>query len=500
MSPLESLSLRNRKLTGLLDVAKAMMSERTIDPLLDIILEESKKTVDAQRCTLFLMTRDGKDLWSKIAQGLQGVKVIRLPVGQGIAGLVAQTGEPLNIPDAYLDPRFNRAVDIATGYRTESILCVPMMGRDRHVVGVVQALNHEGGPFGSEDQELLLALGAIAAAAIENAGLYEDIERLFEGFVTASVSAIEARDPTTSGHSERVALLSISCLELLPRAGPQFANIVVGPQEIRELRYAALLHDFGKVGVRAHVLAKADKLYPHQLDLIRARFKEARMNAELSFLRSRAGGMVPPSELKRFEDQWRAKDEELASMLAFIESANRPTVLDSSGFERLKGITAAALLLSEEETNLSIPRGSLNEKERKEIESHVVHTHNFLRQIPWTRELSRIPQIAGTHHEKMDGTGYPRGLKGDEIPVEARIMTIADIYDALTAADRPYKAALPHGKAIEILESEAKRNKIDRALLTLFIDADVPGRARELRKADALTEQMALPRLPSASR
>lgn len=496
-----TLALRNQKLTALLDVATALMEQRAIDPLLDIIMEESKKTVDAERCTLFLMARGGKELWSKIAHGLEGARVIRLPVGQGIAGHVAATGEPLNIADAYQDPRFNRAVDSATGFVTRSILCVPMLGRDRRVVGVVQALNHQGGagaagqggadgPFTEDDAELLLALGAIAAASIENANLYEDIERLFEGFVTASVSAIEARDPTTSGHSERVATLSVVHLELLPQAGPPFAGVRAGAQEIRELRYAALLHDFGKVGVREHVLVKADKLYPHQLELIRGRFQRVRLEAEIEFLRARAalvdrvGRALARAEAAQLELSWRARDAELESMLAFVEKANRPTVLESGGFERLGAM--GELLENDERMNLAIPRGSLNEAERREIERHVVHTHHFLQQIPWTRELARVPEIAGTHHEKLDGSGYPRGITGSAIPLEARIMTIADIYDALTASDRPYKAALPHGKALEILEGEAARGKIDRDLLTVFVEADVPARATALRSAGSL--------------
>ncbi|MFO0722223.1 MAG: GAF domain-containing protein [Myxococcota bacterium] len=506
-SDVNQLQLRNEKLSALLDVAKALIEEHTIDPLLDLIMAESARTVDAERCSLFIMGRDGKELWSKIAHGLSsGQNIIRLPVGQGIAGQVAQTGRPLNIPDAYADPRFNRAVDVSTGYHTKTILCVPMMGRDR-VVGVVQALNHRDGPFSDEDEELLMALGAMAAAAIENANLYEDIEKLFEGFVTASVTAIEARDPTTSGHSERVAMLSVVCFEALPRSGTHFLDVRITPKEMRELRYAALLHDFGKVGVREHVLVKAEKLYPHELDLMRARFREARQQAELEMLRARlelverSARADREAALKELETKWRARDAELREMLEFVEACNRPTVLERGGFERLKGVADTRftgidgrqqpLLSAGELLNLQIPRGSLNDSERKEIESHVVHTFNFLKQIPWTRELSRIPEIAGGHHEKLDGTGYPRGLHEDVLPLQTRIMTIADIYDALTASDRPYKAAMPHHKALEILEGEAKRSKIDRRLLDVFIEADVPGTSANMRSAGQLSGEFA---------
>jgi HD-GYP domain-containing protein (c-di-GMP phosphodiesterase class II) len=498
---------RTEKLTVLLQVAKAMIEEHRIDPLLDLIVRASVKTVDAERCTLFLMDRNGQELWSKIAHGLEGVQIIRLPLGQGIAGQVAQTGKPLNIPDAYNDPRFNREIDVTTGYRTSSILCVPMLSRGKYVVGVMQALNHRSGPFTPDDEELLMALGANAAAAIESANLYEDIERLFEGFVTASVGAIEARDPTTSGHSSRVANLSVALFECLPLAGGEYANVKVRPRELRELRYAALLHDFGKVGVREHVLVKADKLHPHELSMIEARFEQARQASEIAMLKAKLdlidrGGSS--DEAKEIEEKWRKKDEQYAEMLDFIRRCNRPTVLDSGGFERLKEIAQIeyelrgaghSLITNEELKNLSIPRGSLNDKERREIESHVVHTFNFLKKIPWTRELARIPDIAGSHHEKLDGTGYPRGLKADQIPVQSRVMTIADIYDALTAADRPYKSAMPHDRALDILQSEASRGKIDPALLDVFIEAKVPERAVSMSQTDLDSEFTLDPRI-----
>jgi HD-GYP domain-containing protein (c-di-GMP phosphodiesterase class II) len=385
-----------------------------------------------------------------------------------------------------------------------------MCARDRQVVGVLQALNHAGGPFDEDAEALLLALGAVAAGAIENAALYEEREQLFEGFVTASVGAIEARDPTTSGHSERVATLSVLCLGALPRAHADFAALRVGAKEMRELRYAALLHDFGKVGVREPVLVKANKLYPEQLELVRARFREARLVAEAEMLRARvallegeapdlsgtdrrASGTDRRARLDAIEAAWRARDAALVEMLGFVEAANRPTVLPSGGFERLAAVAAEqyhapldpaprALLAPHEVENLRIPRGSLNEAERLEIESHVTHTIRFLSQIPWTRELARVPHIAGAHHEKLDGTGYPARSPSEAIPIEARVMTVADIYDALTASDRPYKAAVPHAKAIDILWDEAKREKIDRRVLEVFVDARIPEQAAELAR------------------
>ncbi|HEX9897992.1 MAG TPA: GAF domain-containing protein, partial [Candidatus Methylomirabilis sp.] len=267
------LESRVEKLTGLLEVGKAMASERNLDRLLQLILGEVTKVMAADRSSLFLVDRERNELWSKIAQGLE-VREIRVKIGLGIAGYVAQTGKIVNIQDAYADPRFNQETDLRTGYRTHTMLCVPMQNHLNEVIGVLQVLNKRDGVFTREDQELLLALSSQAAVAIENAILYEDIQKLFEGFIKASVYAIESRDPTTSGHSERVAILTVGLAEKVDRAdaGP-FAAITFSPDDMREIRYASLLHDFGKVGVREPVLVKANKLYESHLDLIVARFK-----------------------------------------------------------------------------------------------------------------------------------------------------------------------------------------------------------------------------------
>jgi HD-GYP domain-containing protein (c-di-GMP phosphodiesterase class II) len=485
------LRRRDKKLTSLLDVAKALTVEHEIDNLLDLILAESIKTVDADRGSLFIMDRDKNELWSKIALGQKDM--IRVPVGVGIAGFVAKTRAPLNITDAYADPRFNSAIDRASGYKTCTILCVPMLGSKQEVVGVVQALNHASGPFTKEDEELLMAFGANAAAAIENANLYKEIERLFEGFVQASVTAIESRDPTTAGHSGRVASLSVTTLESLERSGGPYKALRFREAELREMRYAALLHDFGKVGVREHVLLKANKLYQHELMSIEDRFELARRAGEVEMLRARLAACqdVDRERAKARADEieagWRARSNELSEMLDFIRRCNLPTVLEEGGFDRLHDIAKGsfadssarqrALLEPLELRNLSIARGSLNETERKEIESHVSHTYRFLMQIPWTRDLSRVPDFAHGHHEKLNGGGYPLGIGSEGLPVQTRVMTIADIYDALTASDRPYKKAVPHVKALDILGAEAKRGNIDAQLLEVFIEAKVAERA-----------------------
>jgi HD-GYP domain-containing protein (c-di-GMP phosphodiesterase class II) len=471
-----NLERRIAKLQSILDVAKAMTAQRHLDRLLELILTEAAKVVEADRCSLFLVDRERGELWSKIAQGTGSE--IRFPVGVGIAGQVAQTGNLINIQEAYEDPRFNRAVDLATGYRTRTILTVPMKNTEGDVVGVIQALNRRDGVFASEDEELLLAMGGQAAAAIENAILHEDIQRLFERFVQASVVAIEARDPTTAGHSERVAKLTVGLAQMLEKAPPPnspYLGVRFKPDELKQMRYAALLHDFGKVGVREHVLVKANKLYPHELDLLKARFDLIRSKLEIDKLKAQLGGQ----SLAPFDSQL----AELDGLLDFILTCNRPTVLAEGGFGRLAEIaqrsftdprgSAKPFLTASEVACLSIPRGSLSADERREIESHVTHTYNFLSQIAWTRDLRRVPEIAFAHHEKLDGRGYPRSIPAQSICVESRMMTIADIFDALTASDRPYKKAVPTEKALDILRSEANAGQIDPLLLGVFVDSGV---------------------------
>jgi HD-GYP domain-containing protein (c-di-GMP phosphodiesterase class II) len=415
----------------------------------------------------------------------QGAKAeIRLPLGAGIAGAVAQSGAVVSLLDAYQDPRFNRSVDDAEGYRTRTVLCVPMRDAQGEITGVLQALNkRSGASFDAEDEELLIALGGQAAGAIENALLHEEINQLFEGFVQASVVAIESRDPTTAGHSGRVASLTVHLAQVVERAPPKaYAGVRFTAHDLQELRYASLLHDFGKVGVRENVLVKAEKLYPHELELLKARFEAARKDRELAWVRRqlealRAGGELPESSLA----------EELAELdraLELVLACNRPTVLPQGGFERLSELSRLTfqggdggqrpLLTPTELEVLSIPKGSLSAKERLEIESHVTHTFRFLKQIPWTRALRRVPEIAYAHHEKLNGTGYPRAIPAPEIPVQSKMMAIADIYDALTASDRPYKKAVPHTLALDILGKEASAGQVDRELLEVFIEAKVP--------------------------
>ena len=488
VSPLRAALRRVDKLNSILEVAKAMTAARNLDTLLPLILNEAARVVEADRTSLFILDRDRNELWSRVAQGVG--QEIRLPVGQGIAGAVAQSGQTINLRDAYQDPRFNREWDARNNYHTTSLLCVAIRDTRGEVTGVIQALNASDGAFDSEDEELLTALGGQAAQAIENAMLYEDINRLFEGFVQASVKAIESRDPTTAGHSGRVALLTVGLAQAseLATSGP-YKDTRFTPEQIQEIRYASLLHDFGKIGVREPVLVKAEKLYPHELELMKLRFDMARKDRRTASLQRKVDAVKLRGEreielIEREENERLARElKELEDAYQFILQCNRPTVLAEGGFEKLSTLGGLSfmdaddrpqpVLTPHELTVLAIPRGSLSNTERKEIESHVTHTFAFLSQIPWTRVLKKVPEIAYAHHEKLDGKGYPRSIAKDRIMPQSKMMAISDIYDALTASDRPYKKAVPHQLALDILKKEADAGQLDVELYRIFVEAEV---------------------------
>ncbi|MDT8384210.1 MAG: HD domain-containing phosphohydrolase [Gammaproteobacteria bacterium] len=389
--------------------------------------------------------------------------------------------------DVMDDQRFKGQESISQlGLR--SVMCVPLLV-EAEVIGLIQIDTHrQTHSFDQEDLQILTGIGAQVAVALKNFGLYEDIEQLFEGFVTASVHAIEERDPATAGHSFRVAEYSQRLAQAVDGSQHQaLRDIRFSLEQIRELRYAALLHDFGKVGVREHVLIKARKLYHSQLDVLQERFRYARASLERQAYRELVyqHSELSPAEFRRHrgavEARLKLEAGRLQRFMAIIRHANEPSVIDDQVNGELQAVAdfvfpgeqgeAVALLNTAEFEALTLARGSLTPDERLDIQSHVSHTFSFLSHIPWTGSLAAVADIAHAHHEKLDGSGYPQGLKGDEIPIPARVMTVADIFDALTAGDRPYKRSLSVDKALDLLKHEAAHGKIDPLLVEVFIDS-----------------------------
>lgn len=523
---------RDERYRSLVDIGVALSSETGLSHVLDLVLDKALECTNSDAASIYLTENVRVD---SIGRGLGAKKfhsVLRFHSSANrstgktiqdkvldldatsIAGYVASTGLAVRVDDCYAIPvnepyRFNAEIDRQLGYRTKSMLTVPMMSSSGKVRGVLQMINkltpafkdlpkHEPlsenhiVPFNDDDVALMQAFASQAFVALENAKLTEDIENLFESFIRASVTAIEARDPTTSGHSDRVAVLTVEFARAVHLAteGP-YKTHVFSEQQIRELRYAALLHDFGKIGVRESVLTKEKKLYPHEMETILLRLESARAKQEMLTWKEMAQELVEMIESGKTEGTAlklsrvaRKIDDfslQLNRVRQSIVNANQPQVIEQD-FDigaLMKWINNASLELGEslltadEIVRLSLPKGSLSTEERREIESHVTHTYQFLRQIAWTEDLAHVPEIAHAHHEKCDGTGYPRGVTTGEIPVQSRLMAISDIYDALTSMDRPYKPALTAERALEILHRDARQGKLDFDLLKIFIEAEI---------------------------
>jgi HD-GYP domain-containing protein (c-di-GMP phosphodiesterase class II) len=371
-----------------------------------------------------------------------------------------------------------------------SVMCVPLL-LEGEVLGLIQVdTSSDPYAFKGEDLEMLTGVCAETAVALKNFQLYSDIERLLDGFVRASVQAIEERDPATAGHSFRVAQYAETLAQAVDRADePALRHIVFSADQLREIRYAALLHDFGKVGVREHVLRKEKKLHHAEMRLLEQRFKYACACLERQAYRQLAELHCERNlRIEAFREEKQRIDRELAgeyarldAFLAAIGRANEPCISHTEGDRDLEtvlgysflepGGAAVPLLERHEFAALGVTRGCLTAEERKQIEAHVADSYSFLILIPWTQDLAGVPAIAHGHHEKLDGSGYPMGLKAGQISIQTRILTICDIYDALTAGDRPYKKALPLEAALDLLDDECRAGRLDTRLFKVFVEA-----------------------------
>jgi len=530
-----SAAQAGRELEELNRVGIALSETHDVECLLALILSKAREITGADAGSLYLVEQPGGSANGSAPNAGNGGEKTRqlrfrltqndsvqfpytehtLPITESsMAGCCALHGEVIELADAYRIPKsrpfqFNSSFDEEAGYRTRSLITLPMKNGKGEVLGVLQLINCKRNPkarltdanavhrhvhpFPERAVRLGLSLASQAAVAYENSQLYRDIENLFDGFVNAAVKAIEQRDPTTSGHSQRVCQMTLALAEAVDREpqGP-YADLRFSREQMKELRYAALLHDFGKVGVHEEVLVKAKKLYPLQFSRLLDRFDYIRRDMEARIAEQKVELLLGNPRKKEAEARARLKllDDEAGRLIAeldryieFVTQVNEPTILPSSEFELLAEISQKTYrdprgaerpyLTSEEVRYLSIPRGSLDVTERRQIESHVTHSFNFLAQIPWTPEYRGIPEIARAHHEKLNGQGYPNGLKSAEIPVQAKMMTICDIFDALSASDRPYKRAVPTDRALEILKLCVRDEEIDSELFRLFLDAQV---------------------------
>ena len=507
-----------KRLEQLDDIGASLSGERDIDRLLAKILLAAKSITHADGGTLYTVAPDGRHLNFRIvrtdslhiAYGGPGepalpahFKDLPLYMDDGqpndhmVAAHVALTGETANIADAYEEQRFDfsgtRRFDASTGYRSTSFLTVPMKNHEGEVIGVLQllnALNPDTGavrPFTAGDQRLAESLGSQAAIALTNRLLIDQLEKLFESFVQLIDTAIDEKSPYTGGHCARVPELTMMLAEAVNATteGP-LAGFTLTDKDRYELRIAALLHDCGKVTTPVHVVDKSTKLETifDRIELVATRFAGLKAQAQADMWRAVAQGEPEAQARARYEAGCRQLDDDLA----FLRHANKGSErMDDAAVQRVRDIAERyrwmdaqgqeqPLLSANEVENLTIRAGTLTAGEREIINHHIVATIQMLEKLPWPKHLAHVPEYAGGHHERMDGKGYPKGLTREQMSVQARIMGIADIFEALTAADRPYKPPMKLSQALKIMDNFRDNGHIDPDLYALFLSHQVPQR------------------------
>ena len=452
-------------------ISISLSVEKDPNALYGQILAFLRKATNAEAGTLYLMNEERDKIFFVSSQNSRlGSKVFEkreIPFNKrSFVGYVCDKGETLNIPDAYAIPddapyTFNSDLDKKLNYKTVSIITVPMKTATGDVVGAVQLINKisddSGEPvaFSDFDTILLKSLSTLAAVSVENNTLLLETEKLLNNMIISSVKAIEQRDPITKGHSIRVAAYTTALLKRALEVPEIMKNFSVDKNTLKIAETAALLHDFGKVGVREKLLMKQNRLYPEDLEKMKWRIKYA-----LVF-------MEDGSEKKKIVEEFLSKLDSLDMPRPHDDEESRliakaGEILVNANGEKIEIVTA------EELSFLNIMKGTLTAEERSDMEKHVLYSYELLNSIDWPLSLKAVPNIAASHHEKLDGSGYPFHKKATNLGIIERVMAIADIYDALTAKDRPYKKAISPEVAIKILEKEVESGKLDPQLFSLF--------------------------------
>ena len=496
----------------LAQVGMALMSEHDETKLIKLILHQGKQLTGSDAGAFLFLELDehGNEILRPVAYEVDSLRhvtstALTYPIDNtSMVGYAALTKEPVVVansrdlpPGTPFTP--SDALSQEQHYWARAMLAMPMFTQKDKLLGVLAFMNRKSDPrvllkdawsfahyvVPYEDRHVRLtrALASMAAVSIENAQLHGQIEHIFESFLKAAVSAVDARDPTTAGHSLRVAALTAALAEAVDHSDRgRYRHQRFTAVQMRQLRFAALLHDIGKVAVREDVLVKAKKLPPVLWERIDARFDLIRRRMELERCRSENGqcSMYAKGGIDEHLD---AQLQELDRLREIVKAANEPAVLAKDADVSLRDIARRTFhrsdgriepyLTADELHFLQIARGTLDEQERAEIESHVQKTHQFLTRIPWTDNLKDLVTYASGHHEKLNGSGYPKGLTDKEIPIQTRMITLADMFDALTSSDRPYKPAVPADKALDIIRQEADEGMLDRALVDIMTESQV---------------------------
>jgi len=508
-----------QRLDQLNAIGASLSAERDINRLLEAILTAAKTITRADGGTLYRLTEE-KTLRFEIVRtsslkyylgGTTGNPVPFYPIqlykdGKPnqtmVAAQAALTGNTINIADAYTAEGFDftgtRAFDAKTGYRSKSFLTVPMRNHEGETIGVLQLINAQDPrngeivAFSASDQRLAESLASQAAVALANRMLINQLESLFESFISLINGAIDEKSPYTGGHCQRVPVLTMLLAEAVNETteGP-LAQFRMTDKDRYELKIAGLLHDCGKVTTPVHVVDKATKLETifDRVQLIDTRFEVLKRDLEIESLKRRASmsRMEMADEEARLRDELRRLDEDRKFLHACNIGSERMRDEDIEHVKRIaryrwRDVSGheADFLTADEVRNLTIRAGTLTEDERKIINHHIVATIKMLESLPWPRHLTNVPEYAGGHHERMDGKGYPRGLTREQMSVQARCMGIADIFEALTAKDRPYKKGKTLSESLQILGRMKENHHVDPDLFDVFVRRKVYRRYAEM--------------------
>lgn len=500
------------RLKDLNEIGIALSQQRDLNSLLEIILVAAMRITHADAGTLYLHEQEQRVLRFEILRnntqnmamgGTSGVPITFYPIqlydnaGKPNHAMVvshsALSGETVNIPDAYMAEGYDfsgtKKFDAKTGYRSQSFLTVPMRNHENELIGVLQlinAQNQESGaiiPFSRDDQQLLESLTSQAAIALTNRHLIDQLEELFEAFIQLINTAIDDKSPYTGGHCARVPALTMMLAEAVNRttSGP-LKDFVMTDKDRRELKIAGLLHDCGKITTPVHVVDKATKLHTlfDRIHLLDTRFEVLKRDAEIAMLHEIAAAGTDSQRVVAARQNYSARATQFDQDREFLRHFNVGSeTMSAEAQQRVRQIAAyqwrdgdgrTRNFLSEDEVeNLTICAGTLTAAEREIINHHIDVTIKMLESLPWPRHLKNVPEYAGGHHERMDGKGYPRGLTREQMSVQARVMGIADIFEALTAKDRPYKKGKTLTESLTILGRFKLGGHIDPDLFDVFI-------------------------------
>jgi len=491
-----------KQIKRLTRIGTALSAEQNIERLFEMIIEEARKFTNADGGTLYIMSDDNRELQFAIVQtetlkirmGGTGGKITWTPVRlynadatpnhSNVSAYVALTGNIVNIPDVYASEGFDfkgtRSFDAQTGYRSKSMLVVPMKDHRNDIIGVLQLLNARGDsgkdvvPFTYESQEMTESLASLAAVALSNNRLIRELENLMESFIRAIAATIDEKSPYTGGHVRRVAELTMDIARKVnDMEQGSYAEVHFSDDELKELQIAAWLHDVGKITTPEYVIDKATKLETvyDGIELLRLRFALVGIQEEMRRLQCQR---APASD----SGESNAVHAQLEDEFRFLYETNLGSErMSDEMMDHVRAIAARtcevdgkqeALLTEKEVENLNIRQGTLNPAEREIVKNHAAVTHKILSQLPFPKKLRHVPEYAATHHEALNGKGYPRGLDAGQLSLQSRILAMADIFEALTAKDRPYAKARTLSEAMHIMSIMANDRHIDPGLFDLF--------------------------------